>query len=185
MAATASLAALDAAVERLDVAAYTVPTDEPESDGTLEWDSTTIVVVEAHADGHTGLGYTYCDAAAAEVISSQLAGVVEGEDAMDVRAAWLRMWGQVRFDLGSADGRRELVLDQPNGRVVRVRVPEPRQAPGMRLDDDDRRRVPLERAVRLGRVRRDRVRGDLDAFDRDVEARPFADDRHVTACVPA
>ena len=83
-------------VERLEVHAYTIPTDEPESDGTLEWDSTTIVVVEAHAGGRTGLGYTYCDAAAAEVISSQLAGAVEGEDVMDVRAAWLRMGAQVR-----------------------------------------------------------------------------------------
>jgi len=85
-----------ARVERLEVNAYTIPTDEPESDGTLEWDSTTIVVVEAHAGGRTGLGYTYCDAAAAEVISSQLAGVVEREDVMDVRAAWLRMGAQVR-----------------------------------------------------------------------------------------
>jgi L-alanine-DL-glutamate epimerase-like enolase superfamily enzyme len=83
-------------VERLEVHAYTIPTDQPESDGTLEWDSTTIVVVEAHAGGKTGLGYTYCDAAAAEVVSSQLAGVVEGEDAMDIRAAWLRMSAQVR-----------------------------------------------------------------------------------------
>jgi L-alanine-DL-glutamate epimerase-like enolase superfamily enzyme len=73
-----------------------IPTDEPESDGTLEWGSTTIVVVEAHADGLTGLGYTYCDAAAGEVVSSQLAGVVEGEDVMSVRAAWLRMTAQVR-----------------------------------------------------------------------------------------
>ena len=40
-----------APVERLEVAAYTIPTDAPESDGTLEWDSTTIVVVEAHAGG--------------------------------------------------------------------------------------------------------------------------------------
>ena len=88
--------AATAPVERLEVSAYTIPTDEPESDGTLEWDSTTIVVVEAHADGYAGLGYTYCDAAAAEVISSQLAGVVEGEDVMDVRAAWLRMTAQVR-----------------------------------------------------------------------------------------
>ncbi|HET9114691.1 MAG TPA: enolase C-terminal domain-like protein [Gaiellaceae bacterium] len=88
--------AASAQVERLDVDAYTIPTDQPESDGTLEWDSTTIVVVEAHAGGKKGLGYTYCDAAAAEVVSSQLAGVVEGEDLMDVRAAWLRMGAQVR-----------------------------------------------------------------------------------------
>jgi L-alanine-DL-glutamate epimerase-like enolase superfamily enzyme len=83
-------------VGRLDVHAYTIPTDEPESDGTLEWDSTTIVVVEAHAGGRTGLGYTYCDAAAAAVVSSQLVGVVEGEDAMDIRAAWLRIGAQLR-----------------------------------------------------------------------------------------
>jgi hypothetical protein len=27
-------------IERLDVSAYTVPTDSPESDGTIKWDST-------------------------------------------------------------------------------------------------------------------------------------------------
>jgi hypothetical protein len=32
------------AVERLDVAAYRIPTDVPESDGTLAWDHTTLVV---------------------------------------------------------------------------------------------------------------------------------------------
>jgi hypothetical protein len=36
---------VEAPVERLDVAAYTIPTDAPESNGTLEWDSTTLVVV--------------------------------------------------------------------------------------------------------------------------------------------
>jgi L-alanine-DL-glutamate epimerase-like enolase superfamily enzyme len=74
-------------VGRLAVMACTIPTDEHESDGTLEWDSTTIVVVEAHADGETGIGYTYCAEAAAEVVFSELAPVVEGCDAMDVRAA--------------------------------------------------------------------------------------------------
>ena len=37
----------DLAVEQLSVSVYTVPTDAPESDGTLEWGSTTLVVVEA------------------------------------------------------------------------------------------------------------------------------------------
>ena len=46
----------EAAVERLDVAAYTVPTEEPASDGTLMWDETTIVIVEAHGGGDVGLG---------------------------------------------------------------------------------------------------------------------------------
>jgi hypothetical protein len=52
---------VDVAVDSLDVAAYTIPTEEPESDGTLEWDSTTIVAVQAHAGDETGLGYTYAD----------------------------------------------------------------------------------------------------------------------------
>jgi Fe-S oxidoreductase len=51
---------VNVAIERLDVSAYTVPTDFPESDGTLEWNATTLVVVEV-AGGVRGLGYTYYD----------------------------------------------------------------------------------------------------------------------------
>jgi L-alanine-DL-glutamate epimerase-like enolase superfamily enzyme len=76
----------------LDVHAYTIPTDEPESDGTAEWDSTTIVVVEARAGGRTGLGYTYCEPAAAELVRSKLASNVSE----DVRASWLAMTAAVR-----------------------------------------------------------------------------------------
>ena len=47
---------MEAPVEGIQVSAYTVPTDEPESDGTAEWDSTTIVVVQVRAGGTTGLG---------------------------------------------------------------------------------------------------------------------------------
>jgi hypothetical protein len=61
---TAIRPGVQAPVESLAVSAFTVPTDEPESDGTLEWDSTTIVVVEARAGDETGLGYTYAPAAA-------------------------------------------------------------------------------------------------------------------------
>ena len=50
---------MDAAVEDLSVSAFTVPTDFPESDGTLEWNSTTVLVVVARGGGHAGLGYTY------------------------------------------------------------------------------------------------------------------------------
>jgi hypothetical protein len=41
--AVASRTAGEVEVERLDVSAYTVPTDEPESDGTLAWDATTLI----------------------------------------------------------------------------------------------------------------------------------------------
>ena len=83
-------------VERVRASAYKVPTDSAESDGTLSWDSTTLVVVEADCDGVTGLGYTYADPAAASLISTKLAGVVEGRDPLDVGSAWTQMVQQVR-----------------------------------------------------------------------------------------
>ena len=88
--------AVGTSVERLSATARTIPTDRPESDGTLEWDSTTIVVVEAHSDGCTGLGYTYTDEAAAELVTGKLAEVVEGHDALAVGAAYEAMGEALR-----------------------------------------------------------------------------------------
>ncbi|MEO9174350.1 MAG: enolase C-terminal domain-like protein, partial [Gaiellales bacterium] len=78
----------DVAVGRLDVSVYTVPTDFPESDGTAEWDATTMVLVEAHAGDRVGLGYTYGDAATGTLIRDTLAEVVVGRDALGVTASW-------------------------------------------------------------------------------------------------
>jgi L-alanine-DL-glutamate epimerase-like enolase superfamily enzyme len=94
--ATSARTRAEAALERLDVHACTIPTDEPESDGTAKWDSTTIVIVEAHAGDETGIGYTYCDSAAGEVIEATLAGVVEERDVFDIRATWLELTAKVR-----------------------------------------------------------------------------------------
>jgi L-alanine-DL-glutamate epimerase-like enolase superfamily enzyme len=80
----------------LTARAYTVPTERPESDGTLEWDSTTIVVVEIEADGARGLGYTYSDATAARVAETVLAPLVEGADPMAPPGAWERMRRAIR-----------------------------------------------------------------------------------------
>jgi L-alanine-DL-glutamate epimerase-like enolase superfamily enzyme len=84
------------AIERLDVAAYTVPTDSPESDGTFEWGATTAVVVEAHAGGRRGLGWTYGPEALGDLIEGTLASVVRGCDPLDVPRAWDAMVGAVR-----------------------------------------------------------------------------------------
>jgi L-alanine-DL-glutamate epimerase-like enolase superfamily enzyme len=84
------------AIEGLEVSAYTVPTDEPESDGTLEWDSTTIVVVEIDAGGERGIGYTYGDRAVAALIRSTLAELVEGADALAPAATWSRIHAALR-----------------------------------------------------------------------------------------
>jgi L-alanine-DL-glutamate epimerase-like enolase superfamily enzyme len=68
------------AVDRVDVSAYTIPTDEPESDGTFEWDETTIVVVRLSAGGKTGLGYTYGPRAVGALIEETLGQTVIGSD---------------------------------------------------------------------------------------------------------
>lgn len=94
MSATAVLA--HAPVEQLDVAAYTIPTDALEADGTLAWDATTIVVVHARGGGESGLGYTYADVSTAKLIASKLAGVVRGSDAMAPQSAWAAMVEQTR-----------------------------------------------------------------------------------------
>lgn len=89
----------DVTVDDVSVHAFTVPTDGPdgrESDGTLEWDSTTMVLVEAHGGGRTGLGYTYGDVSVATFVESKLAGVVRGVDAMAPAAAWRAQQDAIR-----------------------------------------------------------------------------------------
>ncbi len=83
-------------IERVEVSAFTIPTDFPEADGTFAWDSTTLVLVEASAGGERGLGYTYAATAAARLIQDLLAGVVRGRDALAVPGSWAAMAHAVR-----------------------------------------------------------------------------------------
>jgi L-alanine-DL-glutamate epimerase-like enolase superfamily enzyme len=83
-------------IDRLDVSAYTVPTDFPESDGTLEWDRTTLVLVELESHGVLSLGYTYATRATTQLIQDLLAPVVLGSEAMNVDAVWRRMIRAIR-----------------------------------------------------------------------------------------
>jgi len=78
------------AVERVEVSAHTIPTDAPESDGTFEWDSTTIVVVQVYAGGEVGLGYTYTHDAVVRLIEDRLAPAAKGLDVVegDMTLAW-------------------------------------------------------------------------------------------------
>lgn len=85
-----------AIVEALTVESYTVPTETPESDGTLEWDRTSIVIATATAGGEQGMGYTYADSATATLIHEVLAGVVRGMDALSPTAAYMAMWQRIR-----------------------------------------------------------------------------------------
>jgi L-alanine-DL-glutamate epimerase-like enolase superfamily enzyme len=84
------------ALGKARASAYTVPTDAPESDGTLEWDSTTLVLVEIEAGGRHGIGYSYADDATATLVNSLLAKVIEGRDALDIPGAWAAMLTSIR-----------------------------------------------------------------------------------------
>jgi L-alanine-DL-glutamate epimerase-like enolase superfamily enzyme len=83
-------------IEKLSVTAYKIPTDAPESDGTYEWDSTTIVIVDLSAGGRTGLGYTYADSSTAKLIEDHLKKTVIGHDAMLVGSVWDAMVHSIR-----------------------------------------------------------------------------------------
>ncbi len=83
-------------IETLNASAYVVPTKEPESDGTLTWSSTCVVVVEVAAEGVTGLGFTYATPACVFLIRDLLHDVVVGHDALDVAARWSAMVRAIR-----------------------------------------------------------------------------------------
>ena len=83
-------------IERIEVSAYTIATDAPESDGTLEWHQTTLVLVQASAGATTGIGYSYANRATAVLIDDTLARVVQGRDALDVAGAWDAMVAAIR-----------------------------------------------------------------------------------------
>jgi L-alanine-DL-glutamate epimerase-like enolase superfamily enzyme len=83
-------------ITRVTAAAYTVPTDTPESDGTIAWDRTTMVTVEIEAGGEMGFGYTYCSKAACALIEGVLAPEIGGRDAFSIEANWAAMNAIVR-----------------------------------------------------------------------------------------
>ena len=67
-------------VRAVRASAYTIPTEVPEADGTIAWDSTTLVLVEAEAGGCTGIGWSYGAAAGVDVVQSKLADLVRDSD---------------------------------------------------------------------------------------------------------
>lgn len=86
-----------ARVAEVRASAAQIPTDRPEADGTLEWDSTTVVLVEVRSEsGETGIGFTYSSRAAAEFVTEKLAGVVRRADVMATGSSWAAMVAAVR-----------------------------------------------------------------------------------------
>jgi len=85
-----------APIEEVSVRAFTVPTEQPESDGTLEWHATTLVWVSVRAGGRTGCGYSYADTATARLIHERLGPALHGRDALEITACFDQMVASVR-----------------------------------------------------------------------------------------
>jgi L-alanine-DL-glutamate epimerase-like enolase superfamily enzyme len=83
-------------IDAIDVACYQIPTDSPEADGTLEWDSTTWVVVELRAGDKAGVGFTYADRATAELIGSHLSKYLKRANPIDTPALWIALTRHIR-----------------------------------------------------------------------------------------
>ena len=83
-------------IDAIEVAAFRIPTESPESDGTLQWDHTTLVIVEIHAGDYRGIGYTYADRATAVMIKDLLAPRLLHADPCAIAQHWSNMMAAVR-----------------------------------------------------------------------------------------
>src|SRR5690625_1515292 len=114
-------------IESVTVEAFRVPTEAMESDGTLEWGATTMVLVTIRAGGREGIGYAYSARAAAGVVEDRLAGELSGMDAMATSACWQAMVHAVR-NLGrtgvvsSAIAACDVALHDLKGKLLGVSV---------------------------------------------------------------
>ncbi len=92
----ASTQIISAQITSAAIAAFTIPTDQPESDGTADWDSTTILIVQLSAAGIKGLGYSYCNLAAAYVARDLIQKEILHRDACGIPALHSALDRQVR-----------------------------------------------------------------------------------------
>ncbi|MEO8810009.1 MAG: enolase C-terminal domain-like protein [Rhodanobacter sp.] len=83
-------------IDSVDAIAYVIPTDQPEADGTLEWDSTTMVFAEVGSGDQKGIGYTYAHKGTALIIADPLRDVLLGGNALDIPASWTSMYRSLR-----------------------------------------------------------------------------------------
>lgn len=92
------MTASDISVGKVDVSAYTIPTDAPEGDGTLRWDSTTLILCEVHGASELGIGYSYGNQATALVADHLAHKCLLHRAALDIPGLHKAMLQQVRND---------------------------------------------------------------------------------------
>ena len=85
-----------ATIDGICAAAYRIPTDRPEADGTLAWNATTLVVAYVCAGNRRGIGVTYGHASVAALIGELLGPAITNHDGFDIEGCWIAMQRAVR-----------------------------------------------------------------------------------------
>ena len=85
-------------IKDLKVSAYKIPTATSEADGTIEWNSTTLVLVELNAADKNGIGYTYANEATAIVIDKVLKKIIVNANALNIPLLNAKMIATIRND---------------------------------------------------------------------------------------
>ena len=91
----------DVSISDCRSAAYRIPTDGPEADGTYAWGATTLVVVHIKAGEETGLGYTYANSSLVPLIETLARKALQDRDPFDIPERRLALQRAVR-NLGRA-----------------------------------------------------------------------------------
>ena len=79
------------AIHNIRAAAFTIPTDGPEADGTFSWDSTTLIVVEMDAGDVGGIGYTYSHPVTARLALDLMQKAIAGAEPFDTALLFAKM----------------------------------------------------------------------------------------------
>lgn len=85
-------------VTSLYVSAYTIPTETPEADGTIDWNKTTLVLVEIEAADKKGIGYIYANQSAAFYVQNVLKKIVVNANTLDIPSLNAQMLKAIRND---------------------------------------------------------------------------------------
>jgi L-alanine-DL-glutamate epimerase-like enolase superfamily enzyme len=85
-----------AEISEFKVSRFQIPTVTSEADGTLDWDSTTLILIELRAGETWGLGYTYGHRSITELATDLLKQCVRGKNAFDIPKIWGDLGVQIR-----------------------------------------------------------------------------------------
>jgi len=79
-----------------EISAFKIPTEMKESDGTLEWEETVMVLVSLEAGGNAGIGFTYADASAANFIVNNFPKIILGQNPLNIEQLHHNMHKSIR-----------------------------------------------------------------------------------------